>query len=179
MTDCQQRHTTKCNLLTIPNPASPSLIRGMGSGQRDRAEHDRHDRRGAVHHHAAGVERHGRTAGDAGMGAGRAARSLRRFGLRGTKRGPAGIGRIVSLSARDLRSAEMGTPDFLPVHLAGIVQRAAIDRHWLHRPGRIRRVLLAGTRNRIRPPRGCPAHSVGGTAAGQLDRHARHRRRRR
>ncbi len=71
------------------------------------------------------------------------------------------VGRIVSLSARDLRPAEMGTPDFVPVYLAGIVQRSALHCHRMHRPGGIRGLLLAGTGNGVRASRGRAAHSVG------------------
>ena len=58
-------------------------------------------------------------------------------------------------------------------------QRAPFDCHWMHRPGGIRRLLLAGTRHGICPSRRCSAHPVGWPAAGQLDRHTRNRRRRR
>src|SRR5579862_7717736 len=92
-----------------------------GSGERHRAEHDRHDRRGSVHHHAAGFERNGWTAGAAGVDSRRSACSLRWSGVCGIGRGAAALGRTVPLPARNLWPAEMGTPAVILVYLATFV----------------------------------------------------------
>src|ERR1035441_5405069 len=79
--------------------------------------------------------------------------------------------RIVPLPARNVRSEEMGTADFVPVYLAGFIFCAAVDSDRMHRPGGICGLLLAGTGYGPRPSRRSAAHSVGRNAAGQLDRH--------
>ena len=57
----------------------------------------------------------GRPAGDAGMGAGRGAGDLRRAGVGGTRRGHAGVGRVVSLfeSRSTVRRSWDGMVSFL------------------------------------------------------------------
>ena len=52
---------------------------------------------------------------------------LRRTGLGGTGRGDAGVGRVLPVSAGDLRSAKIGTAGFLSFYLATFVQRSAFD----------------------------------------------------
>src|SRR5580658_3212607 len=63
----------------------------------------------------------GRSAGHAGMDSRRAAGCLRRAGVGRTRRGIAGVGRLLPLSERDLRAANLGSPRFVSLHLAIIV----------------------------------------------------------
>ena len=121
-----------------------------GLGERHRAEYDRHDRCGSVHHHAAGPGRDGRSAGAAGMGFGSVAGGVRRTGFRRTGGSAAGFGRIVSLPARNLWAADLGAADLVSVYLAGIVQRTVVDCDRMHRPSRVRRLLLARTGDGVR-----------------------------
>src|SRR5271166_2287743 len=92
-----------------------------GTGERHCAEHDRYDWRGSVHHYAAHAELYGRTAGHDWLDRGSTVCGVRRDGLGGARRGHAGIGRVVSLSARNLWAAENGTADFVLVHLATFI----------------------------------------------------------
>ncbi len=89
------------------------------------------------------IIRDGRPAGDAGMDIGRAAGHLRRPGLGGTGRGHAGVGRVVSLSERNLRAAEAGAAGFFPVYLATLLQRSAFDCLGSDRAFAVRGFLLA------------------------------------
>src|SRR5208337_1161968 len=86
-----------------------------------------HDRRGTVHYDSADRDGDGWATGDAGMGAGRGARHLRRAGLGGVRRGDARIGRLLPLLERNLRAAEGGTVGVVSFYLATLVQRPAFD----------------------------------------------------
>ena len=79
------------------------------------------------------------------MGGGRAAGRVRRAGVGGVGSGAASVGGIVSLSARDVWAAEMGTADFVPLYLAGVIFCTTLYCYWLHRARGLRGVLLAGT----------------------------------
>ena len=147
-TDDQSRANDQRPTANDGSPSDPRHRRG----QRHRAEHDRHDRRGTVHHHPADRGRDGRTAGHAGLDSRRGLRHVRRAGVGGTGRGHARVGRIVSLSARDLRAAATGTADFFSLHLAAFFQRAAVDRVGSDRTGRLCVVFLARSRTSIRGP---------------------------
>ena len=140
-------------------------------GPRERycAQHDRHDRRGAVHHHAAGPGRDGRAAGHAGLGGGRAVGGVRRAGVGGTGRRVPGVGRIVSLPERDLWAEKMGTADFVFVYLATFLQRSAFDRQRMHRAGRLRCLLLARSRDGVCRAHLGSAHPVGRVTSSELD----------
>src|SRR6202140_3162326 len=145
-----------------------------GAMERHGAQHDRHDWRGSVHYHASGLERDGRAAGTAGMDFGSATCRLRWLGVCGIGRGAAHVRRILSLLARNLWSAEMGTANFVSVYLASILQRAAFDCDRMHRAGGVRRLLLARAGDGLCPARCGAADPVGRSPAGQLDRYARH-----
>ena len=73
------------NLLSVGHEprSSPAAQSGTDSRRRpgagDHAEHDRHDRRGPVHHHPTDHQRGRRPAGDAGLDLRRAVRALRRL----------------------------------------------------------------------------------------------------
>ena len=102
-------------------------------GQRRIAEHDVHDRRGAVHHAAADCGGDGRLAGVAGLAAGRGDCRLRRAGLGGAGRGDAGGGWVVHVSARDLWARGRGPLRLVSLYFSAWVQRAVVDRLGLHR----------------------------------------------
>ena len=61
----------------------------------------------------------------------------------GTGSGDAGLRRIVSLSAGNLRSESAGTIDFVFIYLAAFVQRATIDCVGIDRFGRVCILFLA------------------------------------
>src|ERR1700687_3405557 len=68
----------------------------------------------------------------------------------------------------------MGTADLVSVYLASIIQCPAFDCDRMHRAGGVRRLLLAGAGDGVCPARYGAADPVGRSAAGQLDRNARH-----
>src|ERR1700733_10250091 len=140
-----------------------------GAGERDCAQHDRHDRRGAVHYHAAGGYGDGRAAGIAGMGGRCAVSSVRRTGVRGVGFDVSWIRRLLSIPERDLRAAEMGTADFVSVHLAALLQRSTLDCQRMPWACGLRCVLLAEPGKGIRSAHSGIAHPLGGPAASKLD----------
>src|ERR1039458_6678952 len=101
-------------------------------------------RSGTVYYDPADHNRDGRAAGDAGLGAGRAARRLRWAGLGRTGRGHAGVGRIVSVFERNLWAAEAGTAHIFSLYLATVFQRSAVDCIGRHRAFAICGFFLAG-----------------------------------
>src|SRR5216684_4131312 len=93
----------------------------------------------------------------------------------GTRRGAAGVGRVVSLPERDLRTAEDGAADLVSVYLATFIQCTAFHCYRLHRAGGIRSLLLAATGNSLFVIRCRGAHSLGRKSSCELDRHAGNR----
>ena len=65
--------------------------------------------------------------------------------LGGVGRRDAGLGRVVSLFERNLRSAKIGARRFIPLHLATFIQRSAVDCVGSGGALAIRRFLLART----------------------------------
>src|SRR6202049_409709 len=86
----------------------------------------------------------------------------------GTGRGYARLGWVLSLSEGNLRARKVGKADFVSLYLATFIQRAAFDRHRLHRGGGIRGVLLAWAGNGVLGARCRAAHSVGRQFADEL-----------
>ena len=105
--------------------------------RRDQRQHAGDDRGRPVHHHPGAAGQDERSAGDAGLAAGRAGGAFRRHGVGGTRRRDAGGGRLVPLSVRGLRTEDDGPHDELPVHLADHRADAALDRR---RRGRLRAI---------------------------------------
>src|SRR2546429_649499 len=145
-----------------------------GPGQRHGPQHDRHDRSGTVHPHAPHDQRDGRAAGHARMDSRGPVRGLRWAGMGGVGRRNARLRRIVSLPEGNLWAAENGSPHLVPVHLAALLQRSTLHCYGMSRPGRIRRILLAGLGHHLcRAQRRTP-HSLGRPVADKLDRDTRH-----
>src|SRR5215831_13060270 len=88
--------------------------------------------------------------------------------------GHAGIGRILPLPERNLWSPETGTPDFFPLHMAALVQRAAIDRVGRDWTVAVRGVLLAEPGKDLVYANRCTAPPLAGNVAGDLGCDASH-----
>src|ERR1035441_10413928 len=70
--------------------------------------------------------------------------NVRWIGVRGAEFGNAGVGRIVPLSAGDLRAAWPGAADFNSFHLAAFFQRAVVYRVGGDWTGGLRFLFLSG-----------------------------------
>ena len=71
-----------------------------------------------------------------------------------------------------LRAEVAGSPAVVPLHLAIVVQRAAVDRLWLHRPGALCGIPLARPGPHLAvahlSPRGSAARVAGGQHRGDV-----------
>src|ERR1017187_7341874 len=106
------------------------------------------------------------------MGAGRGSRCLRRAGLGGTRRRHAGVRRLVWLFERDLWAAETGARCFVPLYLATLIQRSALDCLGSGGPLAVRLFLLARTGTGLGDPHTQSEFAAAGTTAGELGSNA-------
>src|SRR5260370_13592408 len=107
------------------------------------------------------------------MGIGGCAGRLGWAGMGGAWRGDAGVGRVVSLFERDLRSAEVGTSGFLSIYLATLIQRSAFDCLGSRRALAVRGFLLARTGTGLGGSYVEPESAAAGSTASDLGGNAR------
>ena len=119
-----------------------SLDRGLSTAGALWRQHHRYGRCGPVYHAAADRDRHGRTAGNAGLGAGRAAFAVRWMHVERARHGASHGRRLLRLPARSLRQA-LGAAVQLSVCVAAAYLRAAVDCVGLHRLCAVQRVVRA------------------------------------